>query len=210
MARGTSLFEALTQQTVETVNATGLPYIIHGEDDQQGDSFGDRFKNAIDQCFGLGYKNVITVGNDTPQLHINHFHRAIKNLENGDLTIGRSTDGGFYLLAINDLAFAKANSPNDSSTLFSTLDWQRSTLLVGLKNLLAVCTGNIHLLETLSDIDSIEDARSLLKCYKKLSRSILILLSQLLQEHSSTVHQPCYESLDGRSDFFNKGSPLAA
>jgi hypothetical protein len=210
MVSGTSLFEALTIQTVDTVKATGLPYIIHGEEDQRGDSFGDRFQHAINKCFKKGFKNVIAVGNDTPQLHKNHFDRAIKNLQNGDITVGKSTDGGFYLMAINDLAFAKANSHNSSSTLFSTLDWQKNSLLVGLKNLLAVCADKIHLLETLSDIDSVEDARSLLKNYKKLSRSILILLSQLLQDHLSTVHHISYKSLDGKRDFFNKGSPLAA
>ena len=43
---------------------TKLPVFFFSEKQQRGDTFGERFANAFEDVFALGYQNVIAIGND--------------------------------------------------------------------------------------------------------------------------------------------------
>ena len=77
------LFDMLTQRTLKTVKKTKLPYFHLTEEHQVGDSFGERFTNAIQMVFTKGFEQIITIGNDTPQLRVSHILDASGHLENG-------------------------------------------------------------------------------------------------------------------------------
>ena len=53
------LFETLTNETINKVKKTGLPYFHFTETQQEGTSFGARFSNAIQTVFDKGFTNII-------------------------------------------------------------------------------------------------------------------------------------------------------
>ncbi|MGB5435124.1 MAG: DUF2064 domain-containing protein, partial [Maribacter sp.] len=93
---GDRLFSALSEHSLNIVAKTGLPYFHYTEKEQVGDSFGERFTNAIQEVFNRGFKQIITIGNDSPQLKISHIQRAAVLLDHNKSVIGPSADGGFY------------------------------------------------------------------------------------------------------------------
>ena len=114
------VFSALNHQTLKTVEKSGIEYFHFSEKNQVGSSFGERFSNAIENIFNKGFKNVITIGNDTPHLKTKHLVDTVHQLEKNDLVLGPSKDGGFYLMGIKKEHFNKET--------FLKLPWQTSKL----------------------------------------------------------------------------------
>jgi glycosyltransferase A (GT-A) superfamily protein (DUF2064 family) len=114
---GVELFSILNSQTLKTVKNSQLPFFIFTEKEQKGKTFGERFTNAITQVFKKGYTQIITIGNDCPQLKSEQLIQAAENFLMSKTTIGPTIDGGFYLLAFHKSLFDK----ND----FLNLPWQK-------------------------------------------------------------------------------------
>lgn len=71
---------------------------------QHGRGFGERFRNAVSDAFGLGYRRVVVIGTDTPGLSAQMCRRALDILAAGDsrtIVVGPAADGGYYLLGLN-------------------------------------------------------------------------------------------------------------
>ena len=166
--KAVSIFEALNTQLLKTVKKTNLPYFIFDEKKQQGCSFSQRFSNAIQFVFDQGYKNVIAVGNDTPQLTSEGLKIAAKELENNKTVIGPSTDGGFYLLGIQKKTFELIK--------FEELPWQTRNLHNALFRFLKA--KQTFYLKTLQDIDILEDAIKILN-FRFIKSSLKKILSFL-------------------------------
>lgn len=197
------LFEELTSRTIQTVKESGLPYILCTEKEQRGATFGQRFSNAIASVFNQGYSNVITIGNDTPLLKVEHLFTAAREMDRGSSVIGPSIDGGFYLMGIGKSAFAKANSPS-ASKQFSKLSWQTSRVCNEIQALLQ----NTFLLETLCDIDSSKDIKDLL-LNDQIDRILLQLL--LLALSTKQDNNYTYSFTASRKDcpiVYGRGSPI--
>jgi hypothetical protein len=171
--KGEVLFEGLTQETLQKVQATGLPYFHISDKEQEGDSFGERFTKAIQTVFANGFENIITIGNDTPQLKTAHLLKADKSLKEGKTVLGPSLDGGFYLMGIHKSNF-------DQET-FKRLPWQRFSLFNKISTLLNVADSLLYKLPVLRDIDTITDVKRLASYRKSISSTILKLLTFLIQ-----------------------------
>lgn len=171
--KGEVLFEGLTQETLQKVKATGLPYFHISDKEQEGDSFGERFTKAIQTVFANGFENIITIGNDTPQLKTVHLIKANTALEEGKTVLGPSLDGGFYLMGIQ--------KSNFNQETFKRLPWQRFNLFNKIATLLNVTDSLLYKLPILSDIDTITDVKRLASYRKSISSAILKLLTILLQ-----------------------------
>ena len=126
--KGQALFDVLNNNILKTVQKSGLPYFLYTEKEQNGHSFGSRFVNAIQEVFDKGFTNIITVGNDTPQLKTSHLNTAATQLEAHKFVIGPSTDGGFYLMGLEKSQF--------DATAFLELPWQSSRLCSSLEMIL--------------------------------------------------------------------------
>jgi len=200
ISKGAHLFQALTNTTVNKVQKTGLPYFLISENEQRGTDFGERFTNAIKSVFDLGYTNIITIGNDTPQLKTTHLLKAAKMLSVGKTTLGPSIDGGFYLLGMQKATFNVAE--------FQKLPWQKESLLHSISNLLSEKLCNLHFLPKFFDIDSLLDIENILSSKAVISSYLIKILLTLLHIqqraldtitfvfHNATAHIPN-----------NKGSP---
>lgn len=199
--QGARLFDALTQNVLKTADKTKLPYFHCSEVTQVGATFGERFTNAIQAIFEKGYEQIITIGNDSPQLKASHILEAEKQLHLNQSVIGQSTDGGFYLMGVHKAQF--------DPIAFQQMSWQTSELSKQLLQHLSQANKEVFKLPTLFDIDNQTDVelisgyahlfsaelRKAVLSTIRLGRQRYALLLQNLSAATLKVHH-------------NKGSPV--
>lgn len=195
------VFETLNAQTLNIAKKTGLSYFLFSEKQQIGNSFGERFTNAIQSVYDKGFDTVITIGNDTPHLTSKHILNTVKKLQKHNIVLGPSTDGGFYLMGLKKSQFNK--------DLFLKLPWQTSKLNRSISKLSASKKVTICYLEVLADIDRASDIKQIIESFKTLSVTIKTLLLQSL----SIVNRIIYYHRIAIENFIlnqqlNKGSPV--
>ncbi len=201
MAKNTALFDVLTMQTLQTVEKTGLPYFHFTEKNQVGTTFGERFTNAIASIFKKGYDQVITIGNDSPQLKTSHLLAAKDKLATEKFVIGPSTDGGFYLMGLHKSQFEAAS--------FKKLAWQTAKLSQQLVQVIVNQGADIIQLEKLFDIDTIHDIKSIISyCHNipKKVRLALLRILNLFKRLSCLLF--CNYQYNYQNALHNKGSPV--
>ncbi|RZN83006.1 MAG: glycosyltransferase [Winogradskyella sp.] len=118
---------------------------------QQGNDLGERMKNAFEALFSKNFNKVIIVGSDLLDLDKNIVENAYQKLEENDAVIGPAEDGGYYLLGMKSL----------NINAFINKDWGTETVFRNTKK--DFFNESLYVLETLNDIDYLED----LKPYKK-------------------------------------------
>lgn len=123
-ARRLRLACLLNERACKVARQTGLPLLVIDSEQQQGQGFGQRFANALQQAFDKGYEQVIALGNDCLQLAPEHLLQAEKGLQMAPIVLGPATDGGIYLLGLHRRAF-------DPSSLID-LPWEQPSLFSGL------------------------------------------------------------------------------
>ncbi|MGJ8736881.1 TIGR04282 family arsenosugar biosynthesis glycosyltransferase, partial [Zobellia laminariae] len=94
-------FDILINRTHEIATSTKADVFVIDESLQKGTSFGERYANAFQELFDQGYTKVLSIGNDTPDLTASVLEQAVDRIQNNDLVIGPSTDGGVYLLGMH-------------------------------------------------------------------------------------------------------------
>lgn len=195
------VFSELNQQILKTAGKTKLPYFHFSEKQQVGNSFGERFTNAIETVINKGFKNVIVIGNDTPHLTTKHIFEAVGQLENNDLVLGPSKDGGFYLMGVKKEHFNK--------NVFLNLPWQTSSLLISISKGFELKNIDTYYLNLLSDIDTLQDVKPVLESFisisiklKELLLQIIFINKKLFSKTKLLIQNPI------QNLFLNKGSPL--
>ena len=201
IAKGHGLFDTLTKHTLETVRKTGLPYFHFTEKQQIGDSFGERFINAIQAVFDQGYETIITLGNDTPRLKKHHINEAKEQLRLQKTVLGPSLDGGFYLMGLHRSQF--------KSDAFRQLPWQTSGLLKAICTVFSDSGDEIHQLRVLSDIDTQSDLALCYKINSGLHKALVQLLRTLfILRNNPPAYTENYRTAFYGSSYHNKGSPI--
>ena len=119
---------------------------------QYGVDLGSRMENAFTELFSLGYEKVMIIGSDLLDLNQNHIDNAFEELNQHDVVIGPSKDGGYYLLGMKLI----------HENIFRNKAWGTETILKDTLNDLH--KNDVELLEELTDIDTFED----MKHYKEL------------------------------------------
>lgn len=80
---------------------------------QQGIDLGERMSNAFTEQFNAGYKKLIIIGTDCPDISDKLINQAFDSLDKYDVVIGPAADGGYYLLGMGRL----------HTSLFSGISW---------------------------------------------------------------------------------------
>lgn len=70
---------------------------------QQGETLGERMKNAFKDVFEMGYSEVVLMGSDIPEIDLECIEEAFVQLGKNDLCIGPTLDGGYYLIGMKAL-----------------------------------------------------------------------------------------------------------
>ena len=86
---------------------------------QRGPDLGERMRNAMHDAFALGADKVALIGSDLPALPSQHVIDAFTMLNDADLVLGPSPDGGFYLIAARQ----------DVALTFEGVEWGTGTVL---------------------------------------------------------------------------------
>ena len=137
---------------------------------QIGETLGEKMSNAFKKIFELGFESVIIIGTDIPDISKTLLSKAFLELENKDIVIGPSNDGGYYLIGMNKY----------SPELFNNIEW--STNLVFEKTINKIVQNNFNhkILEELIDLDLKENLLSWYETnYNKLNDKLVKFISEL-------------------------------
>ena len=108
-----------------------------------------RLRAGFKQGFQAGFSKIAAIGTDCVELECSLIQKAWQKLSGDcDLVFGPARDGGYYLVAMNQV---------ESCVIFDEIPWSSaSTLAVSLAR--AEKAGyRVSLLEKLSDVDTIAD-----------------------------------------------------
>lgn len=67
---------------------------------QKGKDLGEKMYRAIRKVLDLGYESVVLTGSDLPMMGAAHLESGFDALEENDVTIGPTSDGGYYLIGM--------------------------------------------------------------------------------------------------------------
>lgn len=116
---------------------------------QQGNDLGDKMSNAFLNGFEEGYKRVICIGTDLPDMKPDIIYSAFHELHGNQVVLGPSSDGGYYLIGMDHF----------HPFLFQNKPWSTDAVLDKTMEDLQGENMRFSLLEELNDIDTIEDLK---------------------------------------------------
>lgn len=67
---------------------------------QKGADLGEKMYRAIRTVLKLGYESVVLTGADLPMMGTAHLQSGFDALKTGDIAIGPTSDGGYYLIGM--------------------------------------------------------------------------------------------------------------
>lgn len=146
----TAIANRLIQHCESVARQTKLPFFPFFSQNQNGESFGERLANAMEEVFDKGFQKVIVIGNDCPSLSANTLSKVFHRLENEKLILGPATDGGIYLIGMDRQVYQRER--------FIHLSWEKCCLQSSFEKF----AEHIFWLGQLNDIDTAADLRSFL------------------------------------------------
>ena len=167
-----ALHIGLFNKTVKLVQETNLPYLIIDEQLQQGNTFGEKFCNAIDYSFGRGIDNLIIIGSDCATLTKKNILEAFEALLKKDAVVGKDNHSGIYLLGFKRKLFSRNQ--------FLTFNWGSSQLFNNVVQYFST-KQNVapYLLKVRIDLNHFKDLQKVIKAFSTSSFiKILIAISQ--------------------------------
>jgi rSAM/selenodomain-associated transferase 1 len=114
---------------------------------QQGGDLGERMAQAFAGAFAKGYKRVGIIGSDCYELTSGILGQAFDLLEEKDLVLGPSTDGGYYFLGMTRFW----------PEIFQHKTWSAATVLAETLADAARLQLKCALLAELTDVDEAKD-----------------------------------------------------
>lgn len=139
----------LLKHSLRQARKTKLPLFTCYSPEQQGDTFGERLANALEDVFKSGYDNVLVIGNDSPGLSAGLLQKANRALLSGQLVLGPAMDGGVYLIGINRAAYDRHQ--------FLHLLWETPDLQASWRSYISEKNLAVTRLCSLTDIDTAAD-----------------------------------------------------
>jgi len=192
------LWKKMNDMVLKTIQKTELPYFISNENNQVGDTFGEKITNSIQEVFTEGFKKVIVVGNDCVALKINYLHDAVQQLQNNNCVLGPDFNGGAYLIGVTQSAF-RADE-------FEQIAWKTATVFSSLQ--LLFNSQSIVYLPSLDDCNSASDFKRAIYRLPYSSTYRKILLSFLCTPKVQNKFEPDFIDYQHLSLIYNKGSPF--
>jgi uncharacterized protein len=114
---------------------------------QVGEDLGEKMADAFQFLFQKGYRKVIIIGTDCPEITVEVISEAFLILNEKEVCIGPALDGGYYLLGMCRM----------NEFLFQNIAWSTSEVASKTMELLKKHQMSYGLLKTLRDIDTEED-----------------------------------------------------
>jgi rSAM/selenodomain-associated transferase 1 len=160
------LYRAMVEDILVQARKTDLPILLfHDEGDisllpvgwrnsasdlirQQGADLGARMESAFVHCWAQADR-VVLIGSDIPGLEARLLREAAVALHEMDAVIAPATDGGYCMIGFNRAGYCPA--------VFDAVPWSTDQVLAMTLQRLEQHGRRVRLLDTLQDIDTIED-----------------------------------------------------
>ena len=118
---------------------------------QSDGDLGERMQQAFAAGFNQGYQRICIIGSDCYELSTPLIEQAFAQLDTHDAVIGPSTDGGYYLLGMNQL----------HPTLFKDKAWSTANVKENTTRDFNQLGLRWFELPTLTDVDEADDLRTM-------------------------------------------------
>jgi hypothetical protein len=189
--RNRLLHQAILKKITSISRSTDAAIFRFDEHNQQGDDFGMRINNAFKDVFNRGYKKIVAVGGDCPELDNGTLAKAIGLLDDRDAVLGPDFRGGTYLIGLTKSSFDELNLQN--------LPWRSGDLCKELAS-----RTNAVLLDRKRDLNDLHDTICLVSesmTFRRLVKQITFT-DQLYKGRK--IFQ---ETLDRVHSLFHRGPP---
>lgn len=120
---------------------------IFFKEKQKGNDLGERMKEAFENLFDKGYRKIVIIGTDCPEITSGIIERAFTCLDTHEVVIGPARDGGYYLLGMKQIHVS----------LLQNMPWSTSAVLKETTERCQALQVSYTLLPTLNDIDEEKD-----------------------------------------------------
>ena len=117
---------------------------------QEGRDLGQRMAHAFGTAFAQGARRVALIGSDVPACGREHVAEALRALDDHDVALGPTHDGGYYLIALD----------RPRPELFRAIPWSTASVLPATAERAGALGLTVRMLEPLRDIDTLEDVRA--------------------------------------------------
>lgn len=114
---------------------------------QADGELGMRMRAAFEAAFEAGYRRVVIIGSDLPDLSADMLRHAFDVLEESPAVLGPARDGGYYLLGLREMI----------PGLFDGVPWSTSAVFGATVDRLRAAGCEPALLERLADVDEAAD-----------------------------------------------------
>jgi len=121
---------------------------------QTGGHLGDRMEGAFAFVFSGDVEEVLLIGSDIPGLTTEVIEEAFTSLLTNGSVIGPADDGGYYLIGFRKNTF--------TPRIFRDMVWSTSRVFRETVDRLHEESVTLHVLPEMTDIDTLEDLRTLL------------------------------------------------
>ena len=69
---------------------------------QEGNDLGEKMNHALNLALSMGYEKCILTGSDLPLMSASHLQSGFDALDQADVTLGPTADGGYYLVGVKE------------------------------------------------------------------------------------------------------------
>ena len=128
---------------------------------QKGNNLGDKMYSSILQILNYGYNSCVLIGADLPQITKENLHEAFKELKYSDVVLGKTFDGGYYLVGMKQAYKA----------VFETKDYGVKTVFQNTIKSIKNAGLSYSTICTQVDIDEPQDLKNLCKMIESESNS---------------------------------------
>ena len=115
--------------------------------DQTGEDLGARMASAFKKALGFPYRSVVIIGTDIPGINGPLLTAAVKSLQDHDVVLGPTLDGGYYLIGL------RSTVPN----LFENMPWSTDQVFALTEQKIRALGLSLEILPQLRDLDRVED-----------------------------------------------------
>jgi len=123
---------------------------------QGGTDLGERMKSAFIDCFSEGFKSVVLIGSDFPDLPLKIIEDAFALLDSpSDAVIGPTVDGGYYLIGFRYDKFLPA--------IFEGRTWSTASVFLETLKILHAYGRQTEIIQEWRDVDTRDDLINLME-----------------------------------------------
>jgi uncharacterized protein len=114
---------------------------------QADDDLGGRMRAAFAEAFAAGFRRVVIIGSDLPDVSAGLLRDAFARLDSSPVVLGPARDGGYYLLGMREMV----------GGVFDGVPWSTADVLARTMEILRAAGIEPALLPMLADVDKARD-----------------------------------------------------